>query len=218
MSDAIARTLFRLFVTRRQSARMGHAAQATMATARSWPASIGAWLAVLVIAAAAIFVAWLSDREAWPLATPFVALWLASPAIARWASRRRALRESRSRRTPTREHLRLIARRTWRFFETFVTATDHMLPPDNFQEDPRRFRASNFADQYRPVSALGGGARDFGWIGTHEALERLEATLATMANSRAFAAISSIGTTRAICGRSTRDTSPPSTAAISPGT
>ena len=32
--------------------------------------------------------------------------------------------------------LRLTARRTWRFFETFVTAADHMLPPDNFQEDP----------------------------------------------------------------------------------
>src|SRR5256886_5926744 len=32
---------------------------------------------------------------------------------------------------------RLVARRTWRYFETFVTADDHMLPPDNFQEDPR---------------------------------------------------------------------------------
>ena len=32
--------------------------------------------------------------------------------------------------------LRLTARRTWRFFETFVTAGDHALPPDNFQEDP----------------------------------------------------------------------------------
>ena len=33
--------------------------------------------------------------------------------------------------------LRLIARRTWRFFETFVTPADNMLPPDNFQEDPQ---------------------------------------------------------------------------------
>ncbi len=29
--------------------------------------------------------------------------------------------------------LRLIARRTWRFFTTFVVAQDHYLPPDNFQ-------------------------------------------------------------------------------------
>ena len=32
--------------------------------------------------------------------------------------------------------LRRTARRTWRFFETFVTSADNMLPPDNFQDDP----------------------------------------------------------------------------------
>ena len=32
--------------------------------------------------------------------------------------------------------LRRAARRTWRFFETFVTPADNMLPPDNFQDDP----------------------------------------------------------------------------------
>jgi cyclic beta-1,2-glucan synthetase len=31
--------------------------------------------------------------------------------------------------------LRRIARRTWRYFERFVTAQDHWLPPDNVQED-----------------------------------------------------------------------------------
>jgi cyclic beta-1,2-glucan synthetase len=31
---------------------------------------------------------------------------------------------------------RIVARRTWRFFETFVGDEDHWLPPDNFQEDP----------------------------------------------------------------------------------
>src|ERR1035437_8467088 len=32
--------------------------------------------------------------------------------------------------------LRRTARKTWRFFETFVTAQEHWLPPDNFQEEP----------------------------------------------------------------------------------
>ena len=77
--------------------------------------------------------------------------------------------------------LRLIARRTWRFFETFVTATDHMLPPDNFQEDPdARRRPPDVADQSSACYLLSTvAARDFGWIGTLEAVERLEATLAT---------------------------------------
>ena len=52
--------------------------------------------------------------------------------------------------------LRLIARRTWRFFETFVTAADNMLPPDNFQEDPDAGdRAPDLADQSRPLSPVG---------------------------------------------------------------
>ncbi|MCR6650867.1 MAG: hypothetical protein NVV73_04920 [Cellvibrionaceae bacterium] len=32
--------------------------------------------------------------------------------------------------------LRKIARKTWGFFDRFVGATDHWLPPDNFQEQP----------------------------------------------------------------------------------
>src|SRR5690606_39672518 len=32
--------------------------------------------------------------------------------------------------------LRGTARLTWTFFETFVTAEHHYLPPDNYQEDP----------------------------------------------------------------------------------
>ena len=77
--------------------------------------------------------------------------------------------------------LRLIARRTWRFFETFVTAEDHMLPPDNFQEDPKpvvahRTSPTNLGLYLLSVVA----ARDFGWLGTLETVERLDATLGTM--------------------------------------
>ena len=83
--------------------------------------------------------------------------------------------------------LRLTARRTWRFFETFVTAADNMLPPDNFQEDPAPGAgASDLADQHRPLSAVGGDAHDFGWAGRPTRSERLEATLATMARAAAL--------------------------------
>ena len=68
--------------------------------------------------------------------------------------------------------LRLIARRTWRFFETFVTAEDHMLPPDNFQEDPKpvvahRTSPTNIGLYLLSVVA----ARDFGWLGTLDTVD-----------------------------------------------
>ena len=83
--------------------------------------------------------------------------------------------------------LRMTARRTWRFFETFVTAADNMLPPDNFQEDPapalaHRTSPTNLGLYLLSIAA----ARDFGWLGTTEAAERLEMTLATMAKLGRF--------------------------------
>jgi cyclic beta-1,2-glucan synthetase len=78
--------------------------------------------------------------------------------------------------------LRLIARRTWRYFEFVVTSADNMLPPDNFQESPlpviaRRTSPTNIGLYLLSVVS----ARDFGWIGTQEAIDRLEGTMATLA-------------------------------------
>ena len=67
---------------------------------------------------------------------PIWLLWLISPVIACFISRPRR-QDSHALSPAERRALRLIARRTWLFFETFVTAEDHWLPPDNFQEDPR---------------------------------------------------------------------------------
>jgi cyclic beta-1,2-glucan synthetase len=77
--------------------------------------------------------------------------------------------------------LRLIARRTWRFFEAFVTPADNMLPPDNFQEIPEPVAAHRTSPTNIGLYLLSVAcAHDFGWIGILEAVERLEATLATM--------------------------------------
>ncbi len=56
-----------------------------------------------------------------------------------------------------------------------------MLPPDNFQEDPVPVLAHRTSPTNMGLYLLSTvSARDFGWIGTVEALERLEATLETM--------------------------------------
>ena len=57
-------------------------------------------------------------------------------------------------------------------------SSDHDLPPDNFQEDPapvvaHRTSPTNIGLYLLSVVA----ARDFGWIGTSEALERMERTM-----------------------------------------
>jgi cyclic beta-1,2-glucan synthetase len=83
--------------------------------------------------------------------------------------------------------LRLVARRTWRFFATFVAAEDHMLPPDNFQEEPEPVVAHRTSPTNLGLYLLSVvSARDFGWLGTLETVERLDATLAAMDGLQRF--------------------------------
>jgi cyclic beta-1,2-glucan synthetase len=186
MSDAIARTIWRLVITRRNLLEWTTAAQAAVGPRLELSGSYRRMAGALVIAAAVIIVAWLSDQGALSLATLFAALWFASPAVAHWASLPpRVAGKPLTSDADTRD-LRLTARRTWRYFEAFVTPTDRMLPPDNVQEDPQalahRTSPTNLGLYLLSVAS----ARDFGWIGTDEAIERLEATLATMSEMARF--------------------------------
>ena len=187
MTDAIARTIFRLLVSRRRLLEWVTAAQAKISDpARSrrsyW------WMAggVALAAAAGVIVVWV-EPGSWPIASPFVILWALSPAVARWVSLAPPVGGPNPVSGADARTLRLIARRTWRFFETFVTADDHMLPPDNFQEEPKPVLAHRTSPTNLGLYLLSVvAARDFGWLGTIETADRLDATLATMSRLERF--------------------------------
>src|SRR6202043_1685185 len=73
------------------------------------------------------------------------------------------------------------------YFEQFVTAADTHLPPDNFQEDPAPVLAHRTSPTNIGLYLLATvSARDFGWTGTIDAVERLQATLSTMGELARF--------------------------------
>jgi cyclic beta-1,2-glucan synthetase len=182
MGDAIIRTLVRLTVTRHHLLEWVPAAYAAFShRPRVWH-FYRRMSGAFVIGAVAIAVAWFSGRGTWPLASVFAVAWFASPAVAFWASLSPRIGARRPLAEADAHALRLIARQTWRFFETFVTPADHMLPPDNFQEFPDPVVAHRTSPTNIGLYLLSAAsARDLGWIGTLEATERLEATLSTMA-------------------------------------
>jgi cyclic beta-1,2-glucan synthetase len=140
-----------------------------------------------VIGVAALAVSWIADQGTWPLAVGFAALWFASPAIARWVSLSPRVGGKQPLSAADVLVLRHTARRTWRFFETFVTPADHMLPPDNFQEDPAPVIAHRTSPTNIGLYLLSvASARDFGWIGTDDAAQRLEKTFATLNRMETF--------------------------------
>ncbi|MEK9141731.1 MAG: glycosyl transferase, partial [Nitrospirota bacterium] len=138
MTDAILRTLGRLVFTHRRMLEWVTAAQAEDAytcnlTGMYRRMAGGVALAVAAAGGVAVF----GGYESWAAAAPFVLLWISAPAVARWVSLPPRLMGAEPISPADARTLRLIARRTWRFFEAFVSPEDHALPPDNFQEDPK---------------------------------------------------------------------------------
>jgi cyclic beta-1,2-glucan synthetase len=138
---------------------------------------------VLAVAAGVLFV--VLKPAAWPVATPLLLLWVLSPVLARWMSLPLKDPQEQILSPDETRALRLVARRTWSFFETFVDDEQNALPPDNFQEDPEPVEAHRTSPTNLGLYLLSSTvAHDFGWIGILDTADRLEATLATMTNMR----------------------------------
>ncbi len=187
MADAVLRTLGRLYITKRNLLEWVTAAQAgygaDLRLSRFYRHLH--WGVVLAALAGLLFV--VLKPAAWPVATPFVLLWVLSPVIAWRLSLPPKLVEAQVLHPQEARSLRLVARRTWRFFETFVDEEGHALPPDNFQEDPEPAIAYRTSPTNLGLYLLSTTvAHDFGWIGILDAAKRLEDTLETMTNLRRF--------------------------------
>ena len=181
MIDAITRALWRLFISRRHLLEWTTAAQAkarASANLYGFFQRMRASMALSLTIATAVIA---FNPNSITLAAPLLALWLIAPVLTREISLPPPLRQLVPLSEEALRTLRLTARRTWRFFSTFVTAEDNHLPPDNFQEDPHpvvahRSSPTNFGLYLLSVIA----ARDFGWIGLREMAERLSRTLTSM--------------------------------------
>ena len=181
-ADALVRTVWRMTVSHRNllewTTAAASAKQATGTLRRFAQQMAGG----LVAPAAALLVAAISGWGQLLVALPAVLAWAAAPLVAQRVSARLEPVELLADKGDLAE-LRLVARRTWGFFETFVTADQLHLPPDNFQEDPEpriahRTSPTNIGLYFLTVIS----ARDFGWIGDCETVDRLQATMASARN------------------------------------
>jgi len=182
MADAVIRTLVRVYLTHGRMLEwktMVHAESRVPRTTAGFYRRMAGGVGLSAIAAAA--VAWWHPA-AWPVALPIVALWGFAPAIARRVSRPGTAPYTAPLSADEARALRLIARRTWEYFTTFVTAESRWLPPDNFQETPHPVIAERTSPTNIGVYLLSVvAARDFGWVGTLDAVDRIDATLRTVA-------------------------------------
>ena len=180
MSVAILRTLVRLVITHRRLLEWVTAAQAKAQVDLKFLGTYKRMAGGFVVLAATIAVLAFAPHRHWIFAAPLLALWAAAPAVAWWISLPPE-REAQALTLQGKQGLRLISRRTWRFFEKFVTSQHHALPPDNFQESPKAVVAQRTSPTNIGLYLLSiVCAHDLGWLGLVEMVERLEATLGTM--------------------------------------
>jgi cyclic beta-1,2-glucan synthetase len=180
MCDAIVRTLYRKLISGKKLLEWLSAAEAERSSKQDLPSFFWFLLPAEVLTFVALLLTVLLKPSALPVFLVPAVLWIISPIIAYWSSKpliaaRRRLTEDET------KFARQITRRTWRFFETFVGAEDNWLPPDNFQEDPapviaHRTSPTNIGLLLLATSA----ARDLGYIGTLELVERQELTYTTL--------------------------------------
>ncbi len=182
--DAVLRTLGRLWITRRRLLEWQPSADVAPRTA---PGSVQdllqtlttMWVAPALALATALALS-VVRPEALTVAAPVLALWLLSPAIVWWLSR--PLQRGQSALNAAQNlFLRLLARRTWAFFDTFVGPADHWLPPDNVQEHPVPRIAHRTSPTNIGFSLLATlTAHDFGYLTLGQLIARTSATLDTM--------------------------------------
>jgi cyclic beta-1,2-glucan synthetase len=180
MCDAIVRAIYRQLISRRKLLEWVSAAEAERSLRNDLQSFVRFMLAALILTVAALALTLSFKPRALPEISTLFVIWMLSPLVAYLVSKPRPA-ERKLLNEEDKAFARLIARRTWRFFETFVGAEDNWLPPDNYQEDPSPVVAHRTSPTNMGLLVLGNhSARDLGYLGALELLERQELTFATL--------------------------------------
>jgi cyclic beta-1,2-glucan synthetase len=181
MCDAIVRALYRQLISRRKLLEWVSAAEAEKSVRNDVGSFVRFMLPALVLTLIALALTISLKPAGLPVMGTLFVVWILSPFIAYLVSKPRPA-ERKLLSADDAAFARLITRRTWRFFETFVGSEDNWLPPDNFQEDPTPVIAHRTSPTNIGLLLLATcSARDLGYVGCLELVERQELTFSTLA-------------------------------------
>jgi cellobiose phosphorylase len=178
--DAIGRTLWRMFVSDKHLIEWTTSIEAQA----SLPNNISGCLRSMAVGSLAALLL----LVAFPVVSPgfngialiLFGLWFFSPVVVYIISRPSCARKICLSDAQI-VFLRNLARRTWEFFESFVTEKNHWLPPDNFQEEPVTLVAHRTSPTNIGLSFLANlSAYDFGYVSMGRMFNRTEKTFDTL--------------------------------------
>ena len=180
-ADAIIKTLVRLGITHRgmllwtTSDQVARRLVDRVALSTWMQMAFSPILAIVLVALVALL-----RPAALVWAAPLLVAWFLAPGIAIWVSRPLPQRAEELDSGQRRE-LRRLARRTWLFFEQFISPEDQWLPPDHFQETPLGIVAHRTSPTNIGLGLLSAlGAYDLGYLEALTLSTRLTSSLDTL--------------------------------------
>ena len=178
-ADAIARTLWRLYVSKRWLLEWNPSYFAGLRSGTVVTSFIKMWpLPAISVTMFYVITLFYPGTLIW--AFPFLASWSVAPFIAWAISRPHGLRRAQLNHEQT-TYLRLLSRKTWSFFENLVSAQDNWLPPDNLQQYPVPVIAHRTSPTNIGLGLLSNlAAVDFGYSSVAQLIKRTQDTFASM--------------------------------------
>lgn len=179
--DAIMRTLWRMFVTRRHLLQWRTAADADRTTAETLPGFLWAMaMSPLLSVLLAAWLLWAGRPVMLVAALPWLTIWLVAPLIAWWLSLPLPP-QTIALSAPERRFLATAGRRTWRYFEEYVNTRTNWLPPDNVQMNGELIIAARTSPTNIAMALLSDlAACDFGWCSVARLIDRIDRTFDTL--------------------------------------
>ncbi|BDD87851.1 cyclic beta 1-2 glucan synthetase [Desulfofustis limnaeus] len=176
--DAIFRACYRCLISRRDLLQWKTQA-CNRNSSRRGPLFVAGLTLVALLSGMVGLAIWQVILASLPQAVPWLFLWLVAPLIG-WLLNLPPGTERQVKPLPEKDRLllRQIARRTWRYFSSFVNVESHWLPPDNYQvshQSRLALRTSPTNIGLWLTSALGAG--DSGYLTVNQVVGKLTATM-----------------------------------------
>jgi cellobiose phosphorylase len=181
MLDAIVRTIYRVFVSKKNLLQWQTAADAEAASAKTF---VGYLKSMWISSAAGIIIAVLAFRRGMDTGLfilPSCIIWFLAPWTAFNVSREQKNNEKVEIKCEEKELLRRLTRETWAYFEDFILPENNWLPPDNYQENPYKGLAYRTSPTNMAMGITSNiVAYDLGYIGISRVQYRLENIICSM--------------------------------------
>ncbi|MBC7567013.1 MAG: cyclic beta 1-2 glucan synthetase, partial [Pedobacter sp.] len=179
-TDAVIRTNWRMIVTGKKLLQWTTSASASGYSSNNfWYTYKAMWMTPMLALVCIVSLFYLKPGGLL-VASPILVLWLFAPAIT-WRLNSPKKDENPEFLGEELLFLHKTARKTWAFFEQFVSAEENWMPPDNFQEQPVSIIAHRTSPTNMGLALLANlSAYDFGYIGGAELIDRSNNTLQSM--------------------------------------